>query len=409
MTLEIRPCTDDELPAWVATFRAAFGGQPGGGDAESWRPTWERERSLAAFDDGAMVGTAGAFSFDLTLPGLTSTPVAGVTAVGVLPTHRRQGILTRLMARQLADVAERGEALAILLASESIIYGRFGYGLASFIAAYALAVERAALATPPTAGGRVRLVDKDEAAKVLPTIYDAARRRQPGAVTRNQSWWDTHFTDRPDWRGGASARFMAVHESPTGEADGYVSYRIKSGWGDTGPDSELRIEDLCAVDDGIEAVLWRYCSEVDLVRTVKAFNRPVDEPFRMRLADPRQLRSTRVGDFLWARILDVPAALGARRYPVADRLVLEVADRFRPDTSGRYAVEGGPDHAACTRTDDQPDLALSIADLGALYLGGVRATTLAGAGRVEERTPGALARANLFFGSDRAPYCATGF
>lgn len=409
MDHELRPVAGDEVPTFVRAVSAGFGNVPSDEEVDAWARLLEADRTLAAFDGPSIVGTAGAYSFELTLPGGTTAPAAGVTAVTVQPTHRRRGILRAMMARQLDDVAERGEPLAILTASESVIYGRFGYGLASYTAQYELATEGADLASPPPDGGRFRLVERDEAQKTLPGIYENARRRRPGFVTRTATWWELHLADPPWNRNGRSAFFHAVHESEVGEPDGYVTYRRKPRWDGGLPAGELWVNDMAAVDDEVEAVLWRFCLDVDLVAVVRAFDAPVDHPIRHRLADPRRLRTTRLHDFLWARIVDVPAALAARRYGTDDRLLVEVADAFRPQTSGTYAVEGGPAGAVCERAGGEADLALGIAELGAVYLGGERPSVLARAGRVVERTPGALRRADAFFASEPAPFCSTHF
>jgi len=408
--LELRPVTDDEYPAWSRTIIRAFGGQPSAQEIEDWRLVFERDRSLAVFDEGEVVATTGAVSFDLTLPGGTEAPAAGVTAVSVRTTHRRRGLLRALMDRQLDDVAARGEALAVLTASESVIYGRFGYGLASTNSWWSLDTAGTEIARRSEAGGRLRVVEADEAARAVPHVYELARRRHPGALSRSANYWQRWFLDREIWRQGASARFFVLHHDAAGAVDGYVAYRAKEGdWGHGLADGTVIVEELDALDDEVEAALWQHVLSIDLVRHVKASARPVDEPLRWRLADPRRLKTEEVIDHLWLRVLDVPAALSARRYGIDTRLVLEVDDPFRPAAEGRYVVDGGRDGATCTRTQESPDLVLGVHDLGALYLGGVSPTTLARARRVEERRPGALQVADAFFASPTAPWCNTPF
>lgn len=413
MDLDLRPIADEEYAAYTRTILAAFGAHGTDRDVEDWRGGFERDRSLAWFDGSEIVGTTGAFSFDLTLPGGPITPVAGVTAVTVRPTHRRRGLLRGMMERQLDDVVSRGEALAILTASESVIYGRFGYGMASTSTFWRLATQGTELSRRPDPGGRVRLVDAEEAARLVPEVYDRARRRHPGALSRSERFWQRWFLDREAWRDGGTARFYAVHESASGEVGGYAAYRRKEGpWRHGLADDELVVEELDATDDEVEAALWQLLIETDLVGTLRAKGRPVDEPLRWRLADPRRLAVTDTVDHLWARIVDVPAALSARRYGVDGALTFALTDRFRPDTEGTYRLEGGPDGAACEPTGTigtDADVALDVADLGALYLGGVQATALGRAGRIEERTPGALQRADALFLSSPAPWCCTEF
>ena len=407
---EIRPITDDELPAFATTEHIAFSEEMTPARLEGIRALVEIDRTLAAFDAGRIVGTAAAGSWELTVPGPATVPAATITAVAVLPTHRRQGVLTALMARQLDDVADRGEAVAVLTASESSIYGRFGYGLATWATAFAIDRRHAGLARPVDAGGRVVMLDKDEAPKRLPDLYDRLRRNQVGALSRPPGWWFDYFRDLEDRREGASPLFFALHESAAGEADGFVAYRVKKNWVDDGsPAGDAQVYELWASSPAVRTALWQFCLGVDLTATLSCWNAPLDEPLRWMLADPRRYRITAVSDWLWARLVDIPAALGARRYTSAGRLVLDVADSFKPHNTGRYEVVGGPDGAECRRTGADPDLALSAADLGALYLGGVGCTALARAGRIEELRPGALATGDALFTTAEAPWCSTEF
>ena len=408
--LEIRPVTEDEFPAFVATDHVAFSMELKPERVESIRAIAELDRTLAAFDAGRIVGTAAAGSWELTVPGPAAVAAATITAVAVLPTHRRRGVLTALMARQLDDVAERGEPVAVLTASESIIYGRFGYGLASWAMGFAIDRHHAGVARPPEPGGRVVMLDRDEAPKRIPDLYDELRRREVGALSRPSGWWADYFSDPEDRREGASPRFYALHESSAGEADGFVAYRVKKHWTDDGVAAgDTQVYELYGSTPAVRASLWRFCVGVDLSSTLSCWNVPIDEPLRWMLADPRRFRVTGVSDWLWARLVDIPAALGGRRYASPGRLVLDVADTFKPHNTGRYEVVGGPDGAECRRTDAEPDLALGVAELGALYLGGVACTALARAGRIEERRPGALAAGDALFATAVAPWCSTEF
>lgn len=410
MDVELRAITEDEFGAFLRVDHLAFGhGPPDEEDAAEIRRSGELERTRAVFEGGRIVATSAALSFELTLPGLTTVPAAGITAVGVLPTHRRRGHLRRMMGAQLDDAAGRGEPVAILYASESLIYGRFGYGPATSHVAVEIDSRHGAFLHPAPPAGRVELVDGDQVAKVLPGVLDRARRRQPGDIGRPAAWWDGVVRDPEKHRKGASQRFFAVHESPAGEADGYATYRVKSGWEHGQPVGRVLAEEVVGFSTAAEADLWRFLLSIDLTRVVECGARPVDDPLRWMLADPRRLRVTMLGDQLWVRMVDVEAALAARRYAVPGALVVDVADDFRPALGGRYRVEGGPEGAECRRTTAEPDLALSTADLGALYLGGVAASTLAAAGRVVERRPGALAQADAMFAGSPPPFCRTHF
>jgi predicted acetyltransferase len=409
MSVRVRALADGEVAAAIGVEYAAYGSRPSAEEVAADSPGFEPGRSLAATDGDAIVGTARAWPSELALPGGTGAPAAAVTGVGVLPTHRRRGILRALMERQLADVRERGEPLAVLLASEAGIYGRFGYGAATDAAEHWLSPEGAALADPAPAPGRVRLLDAAAAARELPPLYERARSSRAGQMRRSDGWWHAFFADLAAHRGGASARFYAVHEPEPGRASGYAAYRILSIWEGGRPAMELRVSDLFAADAAGRLALSRFLLGVDLVATVVIHRAPVDEALRVALADPRQLRLTGLLDDLWVRLVDLPAALAARRYGAEGRLVLEVADAALPDNAGTFALEGGPDGASCRRTDREPDLALDVADLGAAYLGGVRPSTLARAGRAVERRPGALRRADAMLVADRPPFCGTGF
>jgi predicted acetyltransferase len=313
------------------------------------------------------------------------------------------------MDRQLDEVQERGEPLAILFASESNIYGRFGYGPATFRAAISVERDRAAFARPLKVAGSFSLLDAAEAAAILPAVYERFRALQPAAVNRSAAWWDLHLRDVAAWRGEGSSRFYVLYRDTAGAPAGYVAYRVKQEWREGIPGHTLSVQDFFALDDAAHAALWHYLLTMDLVGTVKAWNRPVDEPLRWLLAEPRRLRVDSINDGLWVRLVDVPAALTARRYAVPGALVLAVCDAFRPTNDGCYALEGGPDGADCRRTSAEPDLTLEAGDLGAAYLGGVPLSNLARAGRVVEHTPGALARADALFACTPAPWSTTMF
>lgn len=409
--LEIRSVTEAEWPAFLETVRIAFGTLPAPGDEVPEKRGWPIGRSVAAFEDRQPVGCAGAYEFELTLPGLTTTPAAGVTWVGVRPTHRRRGVLTGLMSHQLADAHERGEAVAVLLASESVIYGRFGYGLATTQVDLELTRPHARLARPLEVSGQVRLVtDDDRIRRLLPEIHERVRRQQAGDVSRPDGWWKGFFAGG---RGGASfgPRFHLFYEDSSGAVQGYAYYRVQSTFErPLSSDWTVLVQGLGALTFDAYAALWQFVWNVDLSAKVMAGFRPADEPLRHLLVDPRRLATTRSTDFLWCRTVDVAAALAARRYAVEGSVVLEVRDDACPWNAGRWRLEGGPSGASCVRADEATaDLTLSAAELGAAYLGGTRLAALAAARRIDEHAPGALARADVMFAEARAPWCQTFF
>jgi len=409
--IEIRPIVPDEFAAYCYVPATAFAENLTPAEIERWAIGYELDRSLAAFDGDRIVGTAGADSLELTLPGGATIPVGGLTAVAVLPTHRRRGILRALMERHFQDVEARGEAVSALLAAESIIYGRFGYGPATTAVELELDPRRAAFLRPSAGSGRIRLVDGDEAAKLLPDFHDRHRRRQPGEVSRKPSWWTLYQADPESEREGFSRHYDAVYETEPGRLDGWVSYRVQHRWSDGAlPSYLVKVRTLYALTGEAEAALFRYCLDLDLAGTVQFQDRPARDSLPWLLADPRRLRTMAAADYLWVRLLDLPAALTARRYAHRDALVIEVGDPLRPRNQGRFRLEGAPDGAACQPAGSAtPDLALGIAELSAAYLGGVPLTTLARAGRVAELTPGALLRADAMFTSTPAPWCTTSF
>ena len=410
MDVELRAVTEEEFDAFLRVDHTAFGhGPPDEEDAAEFRRLTELDRTRAVFEGGRVVGASAALSFELTLPGNATVPAAGITAVGVLPTHRRRGHLRRMMGALLDDAEARAEPVAILYASESLIYGRFGYGWASSHDAVEIDTRHGAFLRPPTATGRIELIDTDQVVKVLPGIHDRARRVQPGDINRPAPWWDALTRDPEKHRGGASQRFFAVREAPSGEADGYAVYRVKGEWEHGHAAGRVQAEEVVGLTPEAEVELWHFLASIDLTQVVAYRSRPVDDPLRWMLADPRRLRVTTTSDQLWVRMVDVAAALAARRYPVEGTLVLDVADEFRPSQAGRYELTGGPDGARCRRTSADADLTLSAADLGALYLGGVAASTLAAASRVVEHRPGALARADAMLAGRPVPFCRTGF
>lgn len=412
MQLEFRAPRDDaDLAGMARCDAAAFGFTPKEDPVERIKRTGflELDRVLLGFDGDQVVGTSGLLSMQLTLPGPAMVANAGVTWVSVLPTHRRKGVLTTMMAGLLDRAAERGEPVATLLASESVIYGRFGFGLATTSATYTIERRHAALARPVVVPGRFRLVDKDESEKLLPDLFDRYRTQTPGEVSRTDGWWRMVFEDREEDREGMTARFVVVHETLDGEVDGYATYRYKEKW-DEVPAHKLAITELVAFDPAVRLALLQFLFDLDLVGDIQLGWFPVEEPVRWALRDARRLKCTGMSDHLWVRVLDVPATLTARGYRVEGRVAIDLRDEFRPATSGIYVIDGGPDGATCERDSAvSADLTLSAADLGAVSVGGVRFATLAAAGRVKELVPGAIAKADLMFSTETLPYCSTDF
>lgn len=401
----IRPVALEEFDPFLLAADTAFGDRPKEAKIDAERSVFEPDRSLAAFDGDDIVGTASAFTLQLTVPGAT-IGAAGVTFVAVRPSHRRQGVLTSLMGRQLRDVRDRGEPVAILWASESPIYWRFGYGVAALGASFTIDRNHAAfLPEVRRPARRLRYLDLGDALSQFPRVYDAVRSTRPGFVDRpGEPWWRYRFQDIEEHREGFGPLFYVIREGDDGEPDGYVIYTFKHDWPHSAPHGTVRVEELVAAGDDAAIDLWGFALDLDLSATIEAWNRPVDDPLFHVVADPRRLRM-RIQETLWVRLIDVASAVAARRYAAEGGLVLEVRDPFCPWNEGRYELEGGPDGARCRTTSGEADLSLSAGDLAAVYLGGIRFGALARAGRVREHRPGALRRADAMFGWDPVPWC----
>jgi len=401
---------DEEFDTWVRASHRGFGELV----IPDERVALERlllpmDRMVTAFDGERIVGTAGDYPFEMTVPGGATLPVAGVTGVTVAPTHRRRGILRQMMATQLDEVVTREEPVAVLNASEAGIYGRFGYGLAQMYQRVTIARARNAFSSPvPERSLPMRMLSKAEARDELPAVYDRCRLRHPGMLSQPDDWWDAVLGDEQIWKGGGDLfAVIADEDGPKGTGPGFALYRIGHR---TQPGTwPLTVFDIEAADPVVEAQLLRFLLDVDLVGSVTFEGRPLDCPLRWWLVDPRAVLVEMVADYLWVRLLDIESSMAARRYPVADDVTVEVHDPFRPGTSGCYLVEGGPDGASCERTQAPPHLAMDVADLGAIYLGQATPSALAAAGRVRELVPGTLERADRFFNWPVAPFCATRF
>lgn len=400
----------DELDATINLSSTVFG--EGFVASENFRKevvlVAEPDRVFVVDDGDTIAGTGAAYTFDLALPG-ASLPVSGVTMVGVLPTHRRRGVLTAIMGSLLDQAVEREEPWAGLTASEGAIYHRYGYGVAARYHEVLVDTMTSAEVLRIEAPGRLRLITEAEAVSLLPAVWEQHWRRTTGEVSRNEAWFAMQALDPEDNRDGASSRYIVVHENADGDPDGFASYRLKDGAAPDGEYFQLQVLDLAAADDKVEAVLLRYLLDVDLVRQVRWDGAPVDLPLRWRLADPRAVNVAKERDHLWLRLLDIPRCLAARSYLAEGGGVIEIVDERRPEVGGRFALDAGPDGAHCARVSIEPDVTIGVAELGALIFGGVTWSTLYRAGVLAEHTAGAVDRFDTVFRTARAPHCATGF
>jgi predicted acetyltransferase len=402
VAIEIRNPPEDELRAAMAAAQVAFAEAPRNDDEYGRHSRMlELERFYAAYDGGTPVGTAADFGFHLTVPG-GELATGGVTWVAVMPSHRRKGILRQLMRRELDDLHERGEPLAVLWASEAAIYGRFGYGIAAPTVQMDADRSRFALRDDPGPRGVARIVDAGEAVEACMRVYEAVRPTVPGFVARTREWWETYRLADPEyWRRGASPKYIAVIDVD-GEPAAYAIYRIKEDWVDGFSRSQVKLVETLAATPAGERELWRFVFGIDLIAQVQGRLDPASPLFLM-VVDPRSLQ-LRVSEGLWLRLVDVEAALAGRSFASDDEVVIEVRDDFCAWNAGRWRIGG-----TVARTDDDADLELDVADLASAYLGGFSFSRLAAAERVRELKDGGVARADALFRTERPPYCPEDF
>jgi len=401
MAVAIRPCADeDELAEAYRTVQAVFGEDSNEGDLERAKATMPVDRALVAVDGGRFVGVAAAVPYSVTIPG-GELPCPGVTWVGVLPTHRRRGVLTAMMRFQLDDIHERGEPLAALWASESLIYGRFGYGISAPIHELDAFKSRFAFRDDPGPVGSLRMVTREEAAELFPPVYERLRAQRAGMLSRSQTWWWEQRLYVGPGPPGTGPRSFVVYERD-GRPEGYAFYRIRNKWDEGAPQGSVAVVEALGETPTATRELWRYLFSIDLTERVEAQILDPASGLWLGVADPRRLR-IKLGDGLWLRLVDVEAALRARSWASDDSLVLEVHDSFCPWNEGRYRT--GEGRVDAQQKDAPPDLVLSAADLASAYLGGVDVFALAAAGRIEERTAGAVARADALFRTSLPPFC----
>ena len=413
----IRPVAEDELAGFLAVDQHASHGTPLSERAHAnLLARLEFDRTLAALDGDTIIGTAGVFSFQMRVPGAMAA-VAGVSLVAVLPSHRRQGILSALMRRQLADVNERDEAVAVLFCSESGIYGRYGYGCASWQTAYRLQPGEGALTpgAPADPGLRLRITELRSARAELAKVYDLALAERPGLYARTEPWWDRLLADLHS-DGGSSRPIRCLLAEDNSGPRGYAVFTSAERWDeDAGlPEGVLDVSEAIAADPAATAALWSNLLSQDLLSEFHARMRPVDDPLLYLLADPRRVRSV-VSDGLWIRLVDVRSALTQRHYACPVDVVIEVADELCPQNAGRWRLvaEAGAAsadfRATCERTTVPADVVLPVRALGAAYLGGTRLTAMAKAGLIAEATPGSLAALSIAMSWEPAPWCPMTF
>ncbi|KIZ13762.1 GNAT family N-acetyltransferase [Streptomyces natalensis] len=409
MSSEIRTIGDDDLHDWSVAVLAGFlmGPTVTEEDVAFRRGNYDPERTLGAFDGGRCVATLRSFTQELTVVGGARVTADAVSTVTVSPTHRRRGLLTRMMANDLRAAKDRGDAVSTLIAAEYPIYGRYGFGPATHTAGWLIDTARTGLDprhAVPEGGGRIDFATGEEVRGFGPALHDRFRARKPGAVSRGERWWLRNTGAIRLSHDPKLDLHHAVYRSPSGEIEGLASYTYDSTWTAGRPDATAQVQRLIGTSPAAERALWQFLCSIDWVQRVDTGRRAPDDLLPHFLGDPRAAAIQEIADYLWLRPLDVPRLLEARTYPVAGSLVLQVEDRAGL-AGGRFLLEAGPEGASCTPTTRSAGLTLDVGELGALYLGDATATRLAALGRIGEERPGALTTADTLLHTARRPWC----
>lgn len=370
----------------------------------------DKERFVCAMEDDRFVGTGGVFGVHLTVPG-GDMAAGGVTWVSVLPTHRRRGLMSQMMRRMIDDCHSRGEPIAMLWASEGVIYQRFGFGLGTLSMNLEAEARAVGFAREWPSEGRFRLLPAGEGREIVEPVYEVARTQRSGFLSRTPDWWVGILPDAEKDKKGGEAKRLVVYETEAG-AEAYAVYKTKPDWGVRGSSHQLIVDEAIGSTPRGTREIWRYLLSVDLVRTVKTWRLPSDHPLLVLAAEPRRLGVT-LGDGLWVRVVDLVAALEGRTYGIdghgRGRVTFDLRDEFCPWNAGRWSLEVEDGRARVERTEADAGLALDANDLASLFLGGFSATALADAGRVVEMRPGGLAAADSLFPTALKPWCPQEF
>lgn len=407
--IDVRPIAEAEFADWLRAVNTGFlrASALTEEEIEGRRGQFVPGRYLGAFDGGRCVATFRSFDQGLTVVGGASVRADAISGVTVTATHRRRGLLSRMMARDLTAAKDRGDVVATLIAAEYPIYGRYGFGPAAWTSEWTIDVPRAGLDARwagPAGGGRIDLVDGEDVRKLGPELHERLRRGRPGVITRDETWWKVNtgaLRFDPSWK----PPFFAVYRSASGEVEGMAAYEVDDTWGDAKqPLNTATVKWLLGVTPGAERALWEYLCSIDWVVKVKSGWRAPDDLLPHLLPDPRAAAITSLADWLWVRILDIARALEARTYEGRGTLVLEIAG-VDGLTGGRYRLEASPEGASCTPTTESAELELGLGELGALWLGDESAVRLAELGRVREERAGAARKADALLRTSRRPWC----
>ncbi|MCX5387810.1 GNAT family N-acetyltransferase [Streptomyces sp. NBC_00083] len=407
--VDVRAVTEAEFADWIKAVQLGFLRPPVVSEqyTRDLRANSDLGRVLAGFDDGRCVATYRSFAQELTVPGGAALPVSAVSAVTVAPTHRRRGLLTRMMAADLAAARERGEVASTLIAAEYPIYGRYGFGPATWLTEWEIDVARAGLDpkwSRPADGGRIDLVSPADAAKIGTEVFEQFRPTRAGAISRDRRWWDL-ATGASRRDGPWTEPFFAVYRTTDGDPAGLVAYTADDRWSDAKlSENTATVQGLIGLTPEADRALWHYLCSIDWIRRVRTGYRAPDDLLPHYLPNPRAAGIVTHADFLWLRLLDVVRALEARTYAAEGALVLEIEDESGP-AGGRYLLEANPAGASCTPTTRTAELTLHIRELSSLYLGDQSATRLLALDRLTEERPGAAAHLDTLFRTNARPWC----
>ena len=403
MTIEYRQVAEEEFASWRIAVRRGFNQHVHPDDiARLRKDRVEIDRIFGAFENDDLVGTGGADSYTLTLPGGNKIPTAGIAYIGTAATHLRRGILTGMMRTLLAQAVERKEPVATLWASQAGIYSRFGFGQATATENWSINTANSAFAHGPEIPGHTRLVSHEDALKIMPLVWERARQNRAGYVDRSPSRWRYFFFDEERIREGWSGLFHVIYEHD-GDVEGYAAYRMKRLQQEEFA-LDMKVVEAITTTPSAQAAIWRFLLDVDLVKSLVAENQPTTDALWWMLANPRELKRQPT-DGLWARILDVETALQAREYSTDGDIAIDVQDDFVPGAAGVFELTVTGSKSTCNRSTRQPDISLSQSELSAAYLGGTKLAALARAGRVTEQTPGAISRFDRMFTTAEPPWC----
>lgn len=413
----VNPVPVEQVAGWLESVATSLLGSPWDEffprrvSARSRR--WIPERVWGVQDHGRWVATLATDPLTLTIPGTHGStrdlPADGLTGVGVAATHRRRGLLTAMITQSLQQAVDRGDPVSILIAAEWPIYGRFGYAPAARWANYTFHTRWAGAVIDPDPRGTLRQVTTAELFEHAGAIYERDRRRFAGQIDRPGDWWARRleqdgYEALGDWKGT-----WILHETD-GEPDGFLCWKATRDFDLDGHLGAAHVLELVTGSDVAYRNLWGYLAALDVVEEIRLDGRPLDEPVRWLLEDGRCLEQRFLGDGTWLRILDVPAALSARGYATAGRIVIEVVDPAPGGyASGRYLLDTDGKHASCTPTTESAQLRLPQYALAAAYLGDHSVRALSVAGGVDELEAGAIGRLDTLLATPLHPWNATGF